>query len=189
MPKQKDQNVDQSELHAENSGENKTPTIDQLQAEIERLQVELEAECKRTQEEHDCHLRALADFANYRRRREEDYKQACQFAAKDLIVELLPVIDNFERALEAADQNHSYESLAEGVKLILRQLNEIMEKEGVSPIEASGQQFDPMLHEAVMRVETTDYPENTIVEELQKGYSQHGQVIRPSRVRVATHPD
>ena len=165
------------------------PTIDELREEVERLRVEIEEERARTKEEHDRYLRALADFSNYRRRHQEEYAQAMQFASQELILKILPAIDNFERALQAAEQIESFESLVEGVKLTLRQLKDIIEKEGVRPIEAVGQQFDPMMHEAVMRVETDEYPENTVVEEVETGYVLGDRVIRPARVKVAASPD
>ncbi|MBI2844792.1 MAG: nucleotide exchange factor GrpE [Armatimonadetes bacterium] len=161
------------------------PDVDELQNEIERLRVELEEERKRTKDEHDQHLRALADFSNYRRRQQEEYNRAIQFATQEIILKILPAIDNFERALRSAEQAENFEGLVEGVKLTLRQLRDVIEREGVEPIESVGQEFDPMLHEAVMRVETEEYPENTIVEEVQTGYKQHDRVIRPARVVVA----
>jgi molecular chaperone GrpE len=169
--------------------EGASPSIDELQIEIDRLRVELEEERNRTKEEHESHLRALADFSNFRRRHQEDYKQAIQFAAQELILKILPVIDNFQRALDAAEQTNSFESLMEGVRLTLRQLQGILEREGVKPIKAAGEMFDPMLHEAVMRVETDEYPENTVIDELETGYTQHDKVIRPSKVRVAASPE
>lgn len=165
------------------------PSIDELQEEVERLRVELEEERQKTKEEHDRHLRALADFSNYRRRHQEEYKQAVQFASQELILKILPTIDNFERALQAPQQTQSFESLMEGVTLTLRQLQDILQKEGVERIESVGQEFDPMQHEAVMREETDEYPENTIIEEFQIGYRQHDRVIRPARVKVAASPD
>lgn len=165
------------------------PSIDELQEEVERLRVELEEERKRTNEEHDRHLRALADFSNYRRRHQEDYRQALQFASKELILKILPAIDNFERALEASKQTENFEGLVEGVTLTLRQLQDILEREGVQPIEAVGQEFDPMLHEAIQRVETDEYPDNTIIDEVQRGYKQDDHIIRPARVVVAASPE
>ncbi|HPP74611.1 MAG TPA: nucleotide exchange factor GrpE [Armatimonadota bacterium] len=164
-------------------------TVDELQDEIERLRSELDKARRRADDEHDQHLRALADFANYRRRQQEESKQSRLLATQDLVSRILPVVDNFERALEAAERTNSFESLVEGVKLTLRQLKQLMEQEGVQPIPAVGQEFDPAIHEAVMRVETNEYPENTIVEELQTGYTQHNKVIRPARVKVAVSPE
>jgi molecular chaperone GrpE len=163
--------------------------VDELQAEVERLRSELEEEKKRTKEAHDQKLRALADFTNYKRRTQEECARTSQFATQEFILKILPVIDNFERAIESAEKSESFDSLIGGVKLTLRQLEDILEKEGITPIEAVGHEFDPMLHEAVMRVETDHFPENTIVEELQTGYMQQDRVIRPTKVKVAVSPD
>lgn len=169
--------------------ESEAPSIDELQDEIERLRVELEETRKREQDEHNSHLRALADFSNYRRRHQEEKQTAAQYACQDIILSILPVVDNFTRALDAAEKNHKFETLVEGVKLTMKQLNDVLERQGVKPIQAVGEQFDPMVHEAIMRYETDEYPENTIVEELQTGYMQHDRVLRPSRVKVATLPE
>ena len=89
---------------------------------------------------------------------------------------------------QAAEAEHSYDSLVEGVTLTLKQIREMLEKEGLEPIDAVGQEFNPEFHEALMRVETDEYPENTIVDELEKGYMLNGRVLRPARVRVAASP-
>ncbi len=102
-----------------------------------------------------------------------------------MILKLLPIIDNFDRTLQAAEAEHSYESLVEGVTLTLKQVRDMLEREGLAPIEAVGQEFNPELHEALMRVETDEFPENTVIDELEKGYTLNGKVIRPARVRVA----
>lgn len=173
----------------EPESEFEAPDVDELQAEVERLRVELEEERKRTKEEHDQHLRALADFSNYRRRHQEEYKETVKFACQELILKILPAIDNFERALQAAEQSKNFDSLVDGVRLTLKQLKDVLEREGVQVIDAEGQEFDPMVHEAVMRMETDEYPENTVVEVFQPGYTHHGKVIRPSRVKVAALPE
>jgi molecular chaperone GrpE len=149
------------------------------------FQAELEATRRALEEEHNRYLRAIADFANYKRRRQEESESQIKFASQELIIKLLPVIDNFERALQASQVNRNFDGLAEGVSLTLRQLRDMLEKEGVTPIDAVGQEFDPNVHEAVMRVESDDYPDNTVVEELEKGYMQNSRVIRPARVKVA----
>ncbi|MGB9586617.1 MAG: nucleotide exchange factor GrpE [Armatimonadota bacterium] len=152
---------------------------------IERCQ---DAE-RRAEKEHENFLRALADFDNYRRRVREEMKQARQLAIEDFLLRLLPVLDNFERAIKAAEEMKDYDALHGGVILILRQLRDVLEKEGVKPIEAEGQEFDPMKHEAVMREDTTEYPDNTIIEEFQRGYMLGEKVLRPSMVKVAKQPE
>jgi molecular chaperone GrpE len=177
------------------SGENVDQTAEEIAeiiseeagaVESSSLQAELEATRRALEEEHNRYLRAIADFANYKRRRQEESEGQIKFANQELILKLLPVIDNFERALQAAQVNHNFDGLAEGVSLTLRQLRDMLEKEGVTPIDAVGQEFDPNVHEAVMRIESEDYPDNTVVEELEKGYMQNSRVIRPARVKVAT---
>ena len=158
----------------------------QLETDLETLRAELDAARAAVEEEHNHYLRALADFTNFKRRRQEETEAYAQFANQELILKLLPIIDNFERALQAAEEKHSFDSLHEGVALTLRQLREMLEKEGVKPIEAVGQEFDPMMHEAVMRVESDEGPDNTVVEEVEKGYTLNSRVIRPARVKVAT---
>jgi molecular chaperone GrpE len=159
-------------------------TAEDIQHLIERCQ---EAE-KRAEKEHENLLRALADFDNYRRRMRAEMDHAKQLAVEDLILRLLPILDNFERAIKVAEEIKDYDALHGGVILILRQLRDVLEKEGVTPIEAEGQQFDPMKHEAVMRVDTNEYPDNTIIEEFQKGYMLGNKVLRPSMVKVAKKP-
>lgn len=139
----------------------------------------------KVKQEHDAYLRALADFQNFRRRSEEQRAEVAQFANRELILGLLPVLDNFERALAAAEKNQSYEAVMGGVGLILRQLQDFLKRHGVEPIEAVGKEFDPEQHEAVARVEDSDHPENTVVDEVQRGYRMHSRVLRPSLVRVA----
>lgn len=144
---------------------------------------------KRAEEEHEKLLRALADFTNYRRRIREELGQAKQFGIEDLVIRLLPILDNFERAIKAAEELEDFDALHGGVVLVLRQLGDVLEKEGVKRIEAAqGEQFDPAKHEAVMREDTEEYPDNSIVEEIQSGYMLGDKVIRPSMVKVARHP-
>lgn len=159
--------------------------VQALLAEIDVLQAQLEEQRQRAEDEHNQHLRVMADFANYRRRREEEFLRHMEFANQELILRLLPVIDNFERAAEAAKESSNFDSLVEGVNLTIKQIKDILEVEGVQPIEAVGEQFDPMKHEAVMRVVSDEYPENTVVEEVEKGYLLKDRVIRPARVAVS----
>ena len=159
-----------------------------LPEDLNQLMERCKAAEARADEEHENFLRALADFNNYRRRAREEFEQSRRFAIEDFIMRLLPVLDNFERAIKTAEEIKDYDALHGGVILILRQLRDVLEKEGVKPIEAEGQEFDPMKHEAVMRVDTEECPDNIIIEEFQKGYMLGDKVIRPSMVKVARHP-
>lgn len=146
-------------------------------AEIERLQglvVELKNQLARTQ----------ADWENYKKRVAREKEDLIAFANQRLVLGFLPVLDNLDRAL-ATTPVEGDEKLRQGVELIARSFRESLAKEGVSEIDASpGQPFDPLLHEAVMTVENSEFAEEQIVLEFQKGYTLNDRVIRPSRVQV-----
>lgn len=135
---------------------------------------------------NDAFLRARADFANFKRRTEDEKETLRQFLMADLLTRLLPIVDDFDRALAAAAQTPDTEKLLAGIEGIHRKLLDLLAREGVSPIEAVGQSFDPNLHNAVLRDEGGGHPDNTVVEELQKGYTLGGRVLRPTLVKVAT---
>lgn len=153
--------------------------------DIKRLKEKCKAAEKRAKEEHENLLRAVADFNNLRKRMREEMDQSRRLALEDFAIRLLPIMDNFERAITAAEEINDFDALHGGVVLILRQFRDVLEKEGLQPIEAVGQQFDPCLHEAVLCEDTDEYPDNTIIEEFQKGYTLGGKVVRPSMVKVA----
>jgi molecular chaperone GrpE len=150
------------------------------------LDAELEAANRKAEEAHEAFLRARGYYANYNRRVEDERESLRQFVSSDLLARLLPIVDNFERALAAAAQTTDYEKLVTGVNAVYRQIQEFLAREGVAPIDALFQPFDPNVHNAVLREETTEHPENTVVEELQKGYTLNGKVLRPTMVKVAT---
>lgn len=129
-------------------------------------------------------LRAQADFENYRRRVRLDQEAAQKYRAQSLISDLLPALDNFERALQLEAKDEQTKSLLQGMEMVYRQVLQAMEKEGLEAIEAVGKEFDPTLHQAVMQVEDENYESNMVVEELQKGYKLKDRVIRPSMVKV-----
>jgi molecular chaperone GrpE len=130
-------------------------------------------------------LRQRAEFDNYRRRAEGARSEYLQYAAMDLVREILPVLDDFERALkhETADQDY-----AKGVELIYQRLSEILKKQGLEPLETAGRQFDPNKHQAVQRVETDAAQDQGILDEFQKGYNFRGKLLRPAMVKVAVKP-
>ena len=130
-------------------------------------------------------LRALADLENARKRLERDKKDYLRFATQELVSELLPVLDNFDRALKASASPSGGDSYREGVEMIYRQLKSVLEKQGLKEIRALGQPFDPFVHEAVQEEETDEYPEGTVLEELQKGYLFQGRLLRPAVVKVS----
>ena len=144
-----------------------------------------------TREQSDEHLRGLqrtaADFANYRRRVDEDREGLSQFSNALLIGKLLAVLDDFDRALETVPKD-IHEGWVDGVRLVERKLRALLEAEGVRQIDALGEPFDPNLHEAVVYEETADHPDNQVIGELQRGYRLGDRVLRPSLVRVANNP-
>lgn len=152
--------------------------LEKLKEEASRLQKENEELFSRLQ-------RLQADFDNYRKRMQAERRELLRYALFDFAGELLPLVDNLERALESARQKSQEEDLVKGLDMILRQFYQVLQQEGITPIEAVGQEFDPMLHEAVMQVEDEENPPNAVVEELQKGYKYKDRVLRPSRVKVA----
>jgi len=166
-------------LQEKNEGE----TTQELAGESE-LQKQLE-ENKSKAEEYYIHLQRLkAEFDNFRKRTVKEKEETVKYASERIIGALLPVLDNFERAIEAARSNQDYDSLAQGVEMIFRQLQKVLEDEGLKPIEALDCQFDPNVHEAVLR-EACDKEENVVLEELQKGYYLKDKVLRPSKVKVS----
>jgi molecular chaperone GrpE len=164
-----------------------TPTRVELADRVETLEREL-ADAKAKSEEHLYNWqRSAADFSNYKRRTDEERSQLGQFTNAILIGKLLAVLDDFDRALESVPPE-AHDAWIEGVKLVERKLRGVLESEGVSPIEAVGQAFDPNLHEAVAHEETSAHPDNEVIGEVQRGYRLHDRVIRPSLVRVANNP-
>jgi molecular chaperone GrpE len=165
----------------------KTPSRIELAERIEQLEREL-ADVRAKNEEHLYNWqRSAADFANFKRRTDEERATVGQFSTAILIGKLLAVLDDFDRALENVPPD-AHEGWIEGVKLVERKLRGVLESEGVTPIEALGLPFDPNLHEAVVHEPTADHPDNQVIGELQRGYRLHDRVIRPSLVRVANNP-
>ena len=159
----------------------------ELAERIEHLEREL-TETQRSDAEHrDKWHRSAADFANYKRRTDEERATLAQFSNALLIGKVLGVLDDFDRALENVPAD-AHDPWVEGVRLTERKLRNVLESEGVTPIEAVGQPFDPNLHEAVVHEETADHPDNQVIGELQRGYRLRDRVIRPSLVRVANNP-
>ena len=153
---------------------------------IEKLSQEVEASKAKAEKYYRNLLRLEADFDNFRRRTQQEKAETQAFAAVRVITDLLPVLDNLERGLDAAEKTKDFDGLLAGLQLVYRGFKEILSREGLQKIEALGQPFDPNFHEAVLSVPTDKGQEdNLIVQELQKGYKIRDLVIRPSRVAVA----
>ncbi|MFQ5965059.1 MAG: nucleotide exchange factor GrpE [Candidatus Scalinduaceae bacterium] len=130
-------------------------------------------------------LRTRAEFLNYQKRVRKEHEAIAQFAIQDLIGDLFPEFDNFERAVKLAENSKDIDKFVEGIKLIEDQLLKVLEKHGVKRIETVGEPFDPNLHEAVIEEENNELPHHTITEELQRGFLLKDRVIRPSKVKVS----
>ncbi|GAE26948.1 heat shock protein GrpE [Halalkalibacter wakoensis JCM 9140] len=159
------------------------------EAEAEGVEQEVEAtkEDARLAEIADLNnrlLRVQADYDNFRRRSREEKEAAAKYRSQNVIEALLPVIDNFERALLVKPEGEEAKSLLQGMEMVYRQFQDTLKNEGVEVIETVGQTFDPHLHQAVMQVEEEGFESNQIVDELQKGYRLKDRVLRPSMVKV-----
>ena len=128
--------------------------------------------------------RQMAEFENFRRRTEKEKQTMFSMGERNVIEKMLPIVDNFERGLAAVPEEEKQGPLASGMEMVYRQLLKQLEDLGVTPIEAVGQEFDPAFHNAVMQVESNEYPSGTVAQEFQKGYKYHDSVIRYSMVGV-----
>lgn len=142
---------------------------------------------KKLDELNEKHLRLAAEYDNYKRRTKEEKALLYNDSVASVVLELLPVMDNFDRAmgLERSEENEQLKAFADGMEMILKQMRDGFEKLGIKEIKAVGEKFDPNLHDAVMHIEDENFGENTVIDELVKGYTINDKVIRASMVRVA----
>ncbi len=173
----------EEETLKENTKEKEKET-EKLEEELETLKKELEKAKAEREDLYDKLLRLSAEFDNFRKRTQRDLERFKELANEAIIKELLLILDNFERALEAVEKGSDLEAFIEGVKLIHKQFKETLKRFGVEEIEARGVEFDPNIHEAVMQVEDEE-KDNIVVQEVQKGYKLKGKLLRPSKVIVA----
>lgn len=150
------------------------------------LRAELEALKREQQETYDRLLRVSAEFENYKKRTAREMDELRRFANQSLLKEMLSALDHIELALSSARSAPATDAkLVEGLELTLRELQRLFERFHVTPVEAVGKPFNPEFHEAIMREESAEFPENTVVRELQKGYTINGRLLRPALVAVA----
>lgn len=188
-------NLDRQEtdnaLDAENSDavsasnkEEKNEEKDNIAEELENIKTELLSKSEKIKDLEEKNKKLYADFDNFRRRKEAEFATAKKFAAEKIVSELLPIIDNFERAIEASEQSKNYEALKEGLLMVDKQIRDMLSKEGLSEIEAVGKTFDPNLHQVVQCEQNSNLEDDQIIMELLKGYKLHDRIIRPSMVIV-----
>jgi molecular chaperone GrpE len=155
------------------------------EAEIASLTAERDRLAAQQEELENRLLRQRADFDNFRKRQERDRSEFIQFAAMDAVRDLLPVLDDFERALQNESADKEY---VKGIELIYQRFLESLRKQGLEPIETAGRIFDPNFHQALDMVETEEAEDHAILQEYQRGYNFKGKLLRPSMVRVAVRP-
>ena len=152
------------------------------------VQDELTSKSEECKAINDKYLRLAAEFENYKRLTQRDQREQIRFGNEQLLKELLPVVDNMERAIKAARTNGSDSALIQGVELTLKQLLGILAKFGVQAIETAGQDFDPSAHQAVSYGPSNDVPTNKVLDEFQKGYRLHDRILRAAMVSVSSGP-
>jgi molecular chaperone GrpE len=185
-----EETLEESEMQQTVLESQKTETEKGKVEELEKLQAEVEAA-------RDRMLRMAAEFENYKKRAEREKNEFMKYIATEFVADLLPIMDNLERAIDATspplsgqgwvgnENAQNFESLREGVKLIYKQLQDVLTRRGVIQIETVGKPFDPNVHEAVMQAPSDKYPENIVAAEFQKGYMLYDRVIRASMVSVS----
>ena len=187
------QEIDEAEVAQEDAAEGSEEEAPEeaaaadaaMQEEIEALKGQVEKLTGDLQEKKDRLLRLQADFDNFRRRSAKEREEISAVVTQNFCKDMLPLLDNFERAMAA--ETKDVEAFQKGVEMIFTQFQEILKKNGLEHIEAIGQKFDPNFHQAVMRVEDPEKEDDTVAQELQKGYMVKGRVIRPSMVQVVSN--
>jgi molecular chaperone GrpE len=174
--------------------ENETKPVEETAPPVEETLTqeqiaELKEQAAKARENHERLMRAAADLENYKKRAARERQEAIKYANESLLERLIPVLDNFEMALTAANApNTSVESLQSGIGMIQQQLKSAMSDVGLEEIDASGKPFDPNLHEAISQQESADAPEGQVVQQLRKGYKLRDRLLRPASVVVAKKP-
>lgn len=159
------------------------------QARIAELEAQLEAAQQASLEERERAVRAVAEMENLRRRAAQDVEKAHKFALEKFASELLPVLDNLERAIELADkENEALKPMIEGVELTLKSMQSSVAKFGLLPLDPLNQPFDPNAHQAISMIDNAEVAANTVIAVMQKGYELNGRVIRPAMVMVSKAP-
>ncbi len=181
MQEQTEETVENTEVKEENTTEETVETVEENKEPT--MEEKLEEAQKQAKDNLDKYIRQLAEFENFRKRSNSEKTAMYSNGVRDTVEKLLPVIDNFERAVEAADDKE--DPMYKGVEMILKQFMEILENLGVKEIPSKGEPFDPNVHSAVMHIDDESCDENVVVEVFQKGYTLGDKVIRPSMVKVA----
>ncbi|MHB1413416.1 MAG: nucleotide exchange factor GrpE [Thermoleophilia bacterium] len=171
------------------SPESEAPTAGASDQKVAEISAQMAEELRRERDEYlEALQRLQAEFANFRKRVLRESEQAGQRASTQMIAELLPVLDNFERAIQAAAE-HDQEVLSGGVELVYNQLRDVLVKRGLCEIDAHGQPFDPNQHEAILCQPSAEHEEGTVMQVIEKGYQLEDRVVRPAKVIVSKDLD
>jgi len=182
--------MEQNQTSTNNAAEVKTEESGrQVLSDLEALRTQLQTAEQKRDEYLALAQRVRADFENYQKRMQRDLTVERRFAQAPLAADLLPALDNLERATAAAQQAGEKGPLVQGVAMVHSQLLDILRRHGVTRMEARGQPFDPNLHQAVMQHPSKEYPPMTVVDVMEQGYLIHDRVLRPARVAVSKTPD
>lgn len=165
------------------SGENEENKEEQ---EVQAEETESEDFKKELEDLNNKYLRLAADFDNYRKRQMQERESLIKFGAEDTLKKIIPVLDTFDRAHQSIEKLEDINAVKESYEVCIKQLNDVLDKIGLKTIEVLGKEFDPNLMEAVMQTPTDEHPTHTVIAELQKGYTLHDKVLRPTMVNVAT---
>lgn len=160
------------------------PGEKKIEKEVEELKDKLADREKEAAEYLDILKRLKAEFENYKKRMVKEQTRMIEIASEELVLKVLPVLDNLERALNAARKNHDGEKLLKGIEMVDIQLKEVLKTEGLETIYPQGEPFDPEKHEAVMQAESDGHEEDSVIEVMQKGYQYKGKLLRPAMVKV-----
>ena len=169
-----EQNENVENQEAEKSAEE---TSDNCDDKVKKLEAELE-------EWKNSYTRKLAEFQNFTKRKENEVAEMRKYASEEIVVKLLDNIDNLERAVDASKESQNFDSLIEGVNMILNNLKNLLTEEGVEEIEAAGKEYDPYEHKAMITENKEELDDNVVVQVFQKGYKMTGKVVRPAMVTV-----
>lgn len=164
------------------------PVAESAEDEIERLRQEVDAKSTEAAQNYDRFLRERADLENLKRRAQRERADTLRFGSEQLVRDLIPVVDNLERAIDHAHASGEGVQLVEGVRLVLKGALDVLARNGVTRIEAIGQPFDPAFHEAIAQVEDDEVAANHVVQQFQPGYRLHDRLIRPAQVSVSGGP-
>ena len=175
-------NVENNEFNIDEMPAENTAADDKQAEQLDQLRIERDGLKVERDEMKELLLRRQAEFDNFRKRTEKERSEYVQYAGMELVREILPILDDFDRAMKVEGGNPEY---VKGVQMIHSRMYENLKKQGLEPIETAGKTFDPHLHQAVERVETKDAPEDSILGEFQRGYNFKGKLLRPSMVKVA----